>query len=970
MKTNRRELWLVTIVTLLGTAVRIADLTGRSLWIDESLTLSRIIGSWNDVFRNIVIMQGVRTIDLHPPLYFAILKATGILLGDSEFTLKLVGAFASILLIPATYVLGRRLFSGRVGLLAAVLACLSPAYQWYGHELRMYTVVALLAALSDYALFAAAQSSKLNVRLWVIWLCITVSALFTHYSVVGLFAFQVLFAIVVILYKRPRITRRDIIIFGGIVLGLVAISLLAGVGGDIVFRVRQLNVGTSVSFPVGNPLAEIVQNVFNTMLFGMNASDPSEGLLTWFVVFTASLGLLLPRSLAGGSVDHASSRMARVFLAMMTIFPMLFVLLYYLIEHSPSFRYSILIVPAIHVLLARSFSIGLVQLRNMIARAKELYQSSLRQMAVRLGSAVVGVVALFSVMSAQLFGMAFTFIQTPSWQDDWRGMARYIRDNWQPGDVFVITLYTPEEELRRLLNDMPIPIIPAQMLPENDLARYKIISGYRRIWFANTGGVELNTESMMGRTLLQFHRRDRISLPSQTNILDLMLFEVSPEVMSAVPADAHRVQQDPAPSDVPDVLAYDVQPGNPFHRYPNMQLSLYWRRPANNRKIGAFSVGLRLKTDDQRVWADWFLPSGLDHAPATWSDGSVYREDYIVPLPVGLPKQPYTLELALGKGEKAEVYRTISQHIDIATLECCIRILRWPATSTDLPVIWQGQGAVLQKTEYPNNVTAGEILPVVLTWRLTAPATTDWQTVLHLDALVGGTVATSTSAAGRSNLPVKTWPVGEAMRTLQSLQLPFTTKPGWYRLYVSRVSADRMINDGTLLGIIQVSDFPYSPVATVIAQPVSGKVGEATLLGYTLDQPFTRTETLRFQVFWRVESQPLRDGVLFLHVVGPDGKMVAQDDSPPEQGKRSTLTYRPGEGISQIHRLVIPKYTPAGVYVLYVGVYDREGQKTRWPAQQFGVPARDDLLFLGTVILPPKPWPANQTFIPQVLNGQ
>ncbi|HEY3289457.1 MAG TPA: glycosyltransferase family 39 protein, partial [Anaerolineae bacterium] len=621
MKTSRREMWFIVILTLAGTALRIADLTGRSLWIDESLTLSRIIGSWSDVFRNIVVMQGVRTIDLHPPLYFAILKATGILLGDSEFTLKLVGAFASILLIPATYVLGRRLFSGRVGLLAAVLACFSPAYQWYGHELRMYTVVALLAALSDYALFAAAQSSKLNVRRWVVWLCITVSALFTHYSVVGLFTFQVLFAIAVILYKRPHITRRDIFIFGGIVLGLVSISLLAGVGGDIIFRIRQLTVGATLSAPVTNPLGDIVQNVFNTMLFGMNASDPTDGLLTWFVVLVAIVGLLLPASFAVKSVDHRSSRLPRIFLAVVTIFPMIFVLLYYLIEHQPSFRYSILIVPAIHILLARSFSIGLVQLRNMIVHATALYRSSHRRMALRLSIAIVGVVALFAVMSAQLFGMAYTFIQTPTWQDDWRGMALYIRDNWQPGDVLVITLYTPEEELRRLLKDVPMPIIPVQMLPVDDQARQKMIGSYRRVWFANTGGVELDMRSTVGRTFLPLHRRERVSFPGQTNVLDLMLFEIAPDVMSAAPAGTHLVQQDAAPSDVPDVVAYDVQPGDPFHQHPNMRLSLFWRRPADQREIGVYSVGFRLKTADQRVWADWFLPSRLEQAPSTWHGG-------------------------------------------------------------------------------------------------------------------------------------------------------------------------------------------------------------------------------------------------------------------------------------------------------------------------------------------------------------
>jgi hypothetical protein len=201
---------------------------------------------------------------------------------------------------------------------------------------------------------------------------------------------------------------------------------------------------------------------------------------------------------------------------------------------------------------------------------------------------------------------------------------------------------------------------------------------------------------------------------------------------------------------------------------------------------------------------------------------------------------------------------------------------------------------------------------------------------------------------------------------MQSLLLPYKLGAGWYRLYASRVSADGAINDSIFLGIIQVSDFPLSPVAADIAQHVSGKAGDMTLLGYSLDQPFTRTQTLHFNVFWRVESPPQRDGVLFLHVIGPDGKDIAQDDNPPEQGKRSTLSYRASEGISQLHRIVIPKYALAGVYALYVGIYDRDGQKLRWPAQQFDMAARDDLLFLGTLTLGDNPALTHRTFVPVV----
>jgi hypothetical protein len=79
---------------------------------------------------------------------------------------------------------------------------------------------------------------------------------------------------------------------------------------------------------------------------------------------------------------------------------------------------------------------------------------------------------------------------------------------------------------------------------------------------------------------------------------------------------------------------------------------------------------------------------------------------------------------------------------------------------------------------------------------------------------------------------------------------------------------------------------------------------------------------------------------------------VAQDDNPPEYGNRSTLTYRPGDGIAQLHRFVLPFAAPGGEYRLYAGIYNRS-DIVRWPALQDGAPARDDLIYLGSFHLPP-----------------
>ncbi len=81
---SRRDLWLITLLTFIAFALRMADLTARSLWLDESFTLLRINGTWAEMLANTVWRQGIFTTDLNPPLYFALLKVWAMFAGVSE----------------------------------------------------------------------------------------------------------------------------------------------------------------------------------------------------------------------------------------------------------------------------------------------------------------------------------------------------------------------------------------------------------------------------------------------------------------------------------------------------------------------------------------------------------------------------------------------------------------------------------------------------------------------------------------------------------------------------------------------------------------------------------------------------------------------------------------------------------------------------------------------------------------------
>jgi mannosyltransferase len=132
------------LTLLLATALRFFRLAGQSLWSDEGNSVALAQAGLGEI--------AARTaLDIHPPLYYWLLHIWMGLFGGSEIAIRSLSAVAGVLLVAVAYVLGTRLFSARVGLLAAFVAAVSPFQVYYAQEARMYTLLALLGALTVWA---------------------------------------------------------------------------------------------------------------------------------------------------------------------------------------------------------------------------------------------------------------------------------------------------------------------------------------------------------------------------------------------------------------------------------------------------------------------------------------------------------------------------------------------------------------------------------------------------------------------------------------------------------------------------------------------------------------------------------------------------------------------------------------------------------------------------------------------------
>lgn len=114
---------------------------GTSFWMDEGLSVG--IAS-----HPLLGIPGVLIQDGSPPLYYMLLHVWMGAFGHTETSTHVLSTVFSFLTVPVGLWAGWSLFSRRVGFAAAALCAFNPFLATYGHETRMYSLLALLGLLA------------------------------------------------------------------------------------------------------------------------------------------------------------------------------------------------------------------------------------------------------------------------------------------------------------------------------------------------------------------------------------------------------------------------------------------------------------------------------------------------------------------------------------------------------------------------------------------------------------------------------------------------------------------------------------------------------------------------------------------------------------------------------------------------------------------------------------------------------
>ena len=248
------------VLLVLGAAYLVSGAFTPALWFDESYT----VGLMNHDFWEMCV---IASYDVHPHLYYILLKLVTMVTGNSVIVMRLFSVLAGVLLGVLGYTHIRRDFGAGTGFWFSFFTFAMPVMFKYALQIRMYSWAALFVTLAAIYAWRAAYQQDRWKKNWILFAVFSLAAAYTHYF--GLFSVFVLnlFLLAYVLKNRAHVLRW--LLFG-------AIQIAAYLPGAWVL-LRQINEGGAVWIEVKYP--EVLENTLDFYFisgYSENATDLAQ----------------------------------------------------------------------------------------------------------------------------------------------------------------------------------------------------------------------------------------------------------------------------------------------------------------------------------------------------------------------------------------------------------------------------------------------------------------------------------------------------------------------------------------------------------------------------------------------------------------------------------------------------------------------------------------------------------------------
>lgn len=148
------------------------DFISNDIWFDEAFTVSLCTHSFTDVI-------SLTAKDVHPPLYYLLLKIFTICFGNSIFVQRIFSTLPIIIFMVAGFVFLSKEFSARTAAFFELFVFASGTLLSYSHEIRMYSWAALFCGMC--AIYSYYILSRNKITDWIFYVIFAVCSAYTQY---------------------------------------------------------------------------------------------------------------------------------------------------------------------------------------------------------------------------------------------------------------------------------------------------------------------------------------------------------------------------------------------------------------------------------------------------------------------------------------------------------------------------------------------------------------------------------------------------------------------------------------------------------------------------------------------------------------------------------------------------------------------------------------------------------------------
>jgi 4-amino-4-deoxy-L-arabinose transferase-like glycosyltransferase len=362
---GRRDVLLVALgLFALALALRLFHLDHQSLWHDEAFTILAARKGWGGMVEDLVADFN------HPPLHYVLVHLCFLLLDAGAFAARLPSALFGAAAVPVVFLLGRRLYDARTGLVAALLVTFSQQALVWSQTARGYAQLVFFG-IAALHLFVVCLRER-SLAAWIGAVVCATLALYTHFFA----GFLVLACLAFLVLRRDRYRLPLSWMAGGVALAVLLFVpwLLSGV-------VEEARTGEATAFMEQNvwrrsslrSIPDTVDAFNNGRVDGIYEDSPAWSVLVAGILFSvpallALLPLLLPRSR-----DFPERESAQL-LGLFVVLPVVLAWLLGYLGLAFRVRYVGFALPAYYLLVAHGlFSVQGERLRRVALVACLLY---------------------------------------------------------------------------------------------------------------------------------------------------------------------------------------------------------------------------------------------------------------------------------------------------------------------------------------------------------------------------------------------------------------------------------------------------------------------------------------------------------------------------------------------------------------------------------------------------------------------